>query len=65
MITSIEIIQIASDSQNGDVYLACKMADSDFEIYRAHPQRLIVLGVVYRKTGWDSDKCIVHYKRVR
>jgi len=65
MFRSLVITKIESNHENGDVHLTCKMEKPDIGIYLDHPRHITLLGVVYVKTGWNSDKCVVHYKRVR
>ena len=64
MLQSLVISKVESDSI-GASSLECQMSENDYEIVKAHPHFIFLLGVQYRQSGWNSDRKVIHYKRVR
>lgn len=43
--------------------LECKMVyTKDVNDFENHPQQIILLGVRYIRSGWNSDRNVVYYK---
>lgn len=65
MISKSEIIFESGHPVN--TYLECQMEKTlnPFKIFLNHPERIFLNGSWYQKTGWNSDKEIVYYKRVK
>lgn len=67
MLQSLIISKSETIFENGrsvDTFLECKMENGD-KIFTEHPKRIFLNGAWYQKTGWDSDKRVVYYRRVK
>lgn len=65
MLQSLVILKSGSFFENGvivDTYLECQMEDGEHSTYIKHPARIFLGGVWYYKTGWDSDRKVIHYR---
>lgn len=44
-------------------YMECQMGDTRFTTYSTYPPQIMFLGDCFVKTGWNSDRGIIHYQQ--
>lgn len=59
-----KIDNLFEGGQSKGTYLECRMEDDDPATFLKHPKLIFIAGSWFTKSGWNSDRKIVHYNRV-